>query len=296
MKALAGNKQLTTLYLAEDVMTDRAFRDLREIGLLHSLWQAGGFDGTRAKSPADVIVFHVPTHITDQGFKELADFKNLRRLSMAESKVREAAMKDVARFPHLTVLLVNFAQATPAGIKELAPLKQLNYIQIGHWGNQVTDARLQALREIGLLHALSQAEAKDGARPSSPDDVVAFKLRQSKLTGHGLKELNAFKNLTLLELVYTEISVAELQRLDWLKQLTALTLEGPKVTDADMKTLAGLVSLTSLSLESSGVTDKGVARLTSLVNLRSLNLLYTRVTDAGVASLQRALPTCKITR
>ena len=112
--------------------------------------------------------------MTDAGLKELKDLKNLQWLDLFGPPV------------------------TGAGLKELKDLKNLQWLNISE--GHVTDGVLRTLREIGLLHALRQAQAKDGKRPADPADVMTLDLTKTQVTDMGLMELKELKNLKLLNL------------------------------------------------------------------------------------------------
>ena len=88
-----------------------------------------------------------------------------------------------------------------------------------------------------------------------------------------------------------------------LKNLTHLNLTWTELTDAGLKELATMESLTSLSM--SGIrkptgnglkklTDAGVKELAALKNLTHLGLLGAEVTDDGIEKLRAALPKCEV--
>jgi internalin A len=149
LKELAPFKKLTQLDLSDEQVTNASLRTLREFGLLHAMRGfAWGKDSAYPKSADEVISFRLRgTKVTDPGLKELAPLKNLVALNLIGSKM------------------------TGAGLKDLAHLKNLATVSF-----DVTDASLLALGEIGLLHLLGQARAKDGSRPKSEIDVDALNL------------------------------------------------------------------------------------------------------------------------
>jgi hypothetical protein len=127
-------------------------------------------------------------------------------------------------------------RVTDAGLKDLADLKGLQTLLLDKW--QLTDAAVRTLREIGLFHALTQAEADDHKRPSNPSEVKALDLAYAGVTDEGMKTLAGLKGLETLDLSYTQ------------------------VTDGGLKELAGLKGLKTLALfNCKGVTDAGVAEL-----------------------------------
>jgi hypothetical protein len=169
------------------------------MGLLHALPFASGKDGECPRSPEEVIaldLFGTQVEVTDAGLRELIGLKNLATLDLSS------------------------AQVTGVGLKELVALKKLTTLVLNE--TQVTDASLRSLREAGLLHVLSFAEGKDGARPRSPEEVIALDLSNTQVTDVGLKELAALRNLASLALgdtwqmldrpLVTDAGVAELRQ------------------------------------------------------------------------------------
>ncbi len=172
-------------------------------------------------------------------------------------------LKELAVFENLTYLSLGPQQMTLAGLKSLTALKKLDKLNLDQFGmrRNVMDKHFRALREVGLLHVLQQAEGKGGARPRSADEVVALDLSLMGVTDAVFQELAGFKNLAELNVRYTGVTVAGLQRWDGLKNLTALNLGGTAVRDAELKDIARLSKLTRLSLTESKITDRGLKEL-----------------------------------
>jgi Leucine-rich repeat (LRR) protein len=93
-------------------------------------------------------------------------------------------------------------------------------------------------------------------------------LRETRVTGAGLKQLSGLKKLQSLAL--SRSPVTHLEGLGELGQLRSLELDGTKVTDAELKELSALTHLEHLHLESTPVTDAGLRHLKGLNKLRSL--------------------------
>lgn len=204
--------------------------------------------------------------------------RQLQMLGLSHARLTDASVKKLARLTGLKVLYIGWTPVGPAGLKELAPLKNLNTLHLSgasyryHLspGAKLDGASTAALREAGLLHVIHHAEGKDGTRPRSPADVVTLDLKYTDVTDAGLKEFAGFKNLSVL------------------------SLGGTGVTDAGVKHCLQFPGLTRLQLAYTDVTDAGARHLFELKRLESLNLAGTKVTDAGVANLRQALPKCKI--
>ena len=191
LKHLAGLKDLALLDLA---LTDARLQALREIGLLHTISEAKDKNGSRPKSPADVVTLNLhDTKVTAAGLKEFVDFKNLVTLNLWLLPVTDAGLKQLANFKQLATLDLGGTNVTQEGLKELTALRNLKELTV-----PLTNASLHSLRELGLLHLITEVAAKDGKRPKSPDEIVEMVLSRARITDAGLKELAGLKNLTTL--------------------------------------------------------------------------------------------------
>jgi hypothetical protein len=143
-----------------------------------------------------------------------------------------------------------------------------------------------------LVAKLGGAVKRDDKSPGRP--VLAVNLSRTRMTGAGLKELAALKQLQVLDLAYPPLTGAGLKELAPFTQLQTLNLSATEVSDAGLKELAALQQLQSLDLSQTKVTDAGLKELAALKQLQSLDLAFTAVTDAGAAQLRKALPRCRI--
>jgi hypothetical protein len=221
MKELAGLKNLGLLNLAGTRITAAGLKDLAALDKL-------GFLRLGARQ-ASV-----------EGIKELAGLKNLVSLDLSDSQgLSEAAVKELAGLKNLAELGLRGTYARPAALKELAGLKSLTTLDISDF---VTDATLHTLRDIGLLHTLTNATGKNGARPRSADEVISFNLSKTQVTAVGLKELAGFKNLASLRLRRVSrgpVTDAWLKELAAFPHLAALDLAETRTTGVGLKELGG---------------------------------------------------------
>jgi len=216
LKEIAKLTSLTTLTLSYTKVSDAG---LKELALLKNL--------------TTLNLSNTP-HVTDMGLKELAPLKNLTTLHLYITRVTDTGLKEVAKLTSLTTLTLSYTKVSDAGLKELAPLKNLTTLTTP----KVTDQTLAVLREINLLHALTQATNPNGSRPAKPEDVTGLNLSNTPLvTDMGLKELATLKSLTYLGLYGTSVTDAGLKELTPLKTLTTLDLGYTKVTNAGVAEL-----------------------------------------------------------
>ena len=166
---------------------------------------------------------------------------------------------------------------------------EVGWIRVGHPTKHFAVGRLGFKSEknglSGDVPAFQFAEWKAGVFPRLPMPVRPFGLSLHDITDTGLRELGAFKNLTVLDLFYAPVTDTGVKELAGLENLTQLDLGLTRVTNTGMKQLAGLTKLTRLYLEYTSVADAGLRELAGLKNLSTLYLTSTDVTDAGLKEL-----------
>jgi internalin A len=269
LRELTVLKKLTALTLDGNQLTDEGLRALREMNLLHALpfrtWHYRA--KSRPRSAPEIVEFDLSeAKISDASLKELADLKNLASLNLRGTKITTAGLKELARFKKLTTLRLD--------------------------GQQLTDASLRALREVGLLHVLSDTRAGTfltpgyDERPKSVAEVLALDLRSTQVTDDGLKELAVFKNLKSLEVAHTQLTGRGFRDLVGLKDLTYIGLNESKLTDAGLKEVARLKGLTALDLMDTKLTAEGLKELAGLPKLERLYLSPGQFTDASLRVLR----------
>jgi hypothetical protein len=172
-----------------------------------------GVDTPLPKPPGEVnVLLLADTAVTDAQMKQVAELRNLERLDLEDTKI------------------------TAQGLKHLAGLKKLAWLRMQP--QQLSDASLRVLREIGLLHALSLAyRSRDSGRPRSAAEVDSLSLWKAPVTDDGLKELADLKNLTWLDLRDTRVTDVGLKELARMKKLRHLLLHNTHVTDVGVAAL-----------------------------------------------------------
>lgn len=314
LKHLAPLKKLAYLKLPPKQVTDRGLRALREAGLLHALSEAKAEGGGRPASLGHVSsLFLGFTKVGDEGLKELAEMTNLASLHLRNTKVTDAGMTTLSGSRSLTSLNLHGLPVTDEGLKTLGALKGLKSLSLGDTKvtqaglkrlaafknltllflipKQLTDGALKELRELGLLHAMSQASARGRGRPSGPEQVDSFRLLFSKVTHVGLKELAGLKNLRTLQMdrpqvtddvlkVLREVGLLHTLSMAMTKAMTRpgspekvqwLDLSGTKVTGAGLKELAAFKALNHLYLDKAQLTDSALKSLREVGLLHSLD-------------------------
>ena len=276
-----------SLILYGSIMTSNILGMLREYGMLHRLIRAETGNGSRPRSPEEVVSLNLDnTKVAAGGLKELTGLKNLTSLSLYNTQITNEMLMELTtlkEFRNLTTLNLNVTHVSFAALKELKGFNRLT--TLGVPSSEIADWLLRILQEIDLLHALVCADG-NGARPRSAEEVVTLNLRNTRITDIGLKELRGFRNLHALDIGNTGVRGIGLDDLKNLNRLTRLNLDNTGVTEVELKLLKEFKSLTYLSLRSINITDAGFKALKGLKTLASLEICGPIITELVVRDLK----------
>ena len=215
LKELAGLKNLSSLSIHHQKLTDSVLKSLREVGMLHTLPQATKtFE--RPRSSTEIVSLNLMrTPVTDAGLKELAGLVKLSSLYLQDTQVTDAGLKELAGMKNLGSLDLSFTKVTGTGLKDLAGLEKLSALNLSN--TQVTDVGMKELAGFVKLTSVD--------------------LCNTKVTDAGLKELSVLKNLSSLDLAFTKVTDTGLKELAVLKNLTSVNLRKTRVTAAGIAIL-----------------------------------------------------------
>ena len=118
-----------------------------------------------------------------------------------------AGLKELAPLKQLQTLFLGHTLVTDAGLKELAPLTQLQRLDLGI--TKVTDVGLKELAPLTQLQRLDLDDTGDrrGAEGTGPTQATSDAgSHRTKVTDAGLKELASVKQLQMLNLSYTGVT------------------------------------------------------------------------------------------
>jgi len=104
------------------------------------------------------LVFFSKLNINDQGLKELAKLKRLRRLLLVKTDITDAGLREMAKLPELVSLTISGSDITSAGLKEVANLP--NLVKLGLMASEITDEGLQELAKLKNLFDLNLGGTK----------------------------------------------------------------------------------------------------------------------------------------
>jgi Leucine-rich repeat (LRR) protein len=274
---------------------------------LHSSWinDSDLLEIARLPQLADLDLSE--TRITDIGFQQLKDLKNvsslnlyyaeqigdgtlaavrewkqLRRLNLRGTKVTDAGLVHLAGLP-IESLDVGFSLFTDNGFENLVNLPQLTHLAVG--GNKVTDTGLNSLR---LMPNLVELDLSGAQRTDSG-------LWAASITDRSIETLNSLTRLESLNLRGAKFSDEGFARLGRAKGLRELNLGETQLSAKGLSGLSNFPKLETLSLyKAERVGDDAVPVLAALKTLRWLDITGTTITASGVQTLKAANPGCTI--
>ncbi len=246
----------------------------------------------------------ITTKFTDAGVASLKGLKNLRTVGFGTSQIGAEGLGYLAALPNLKA--ISDVALTTESVEALAAFGNLKSLSIG----MMTPAlRMSVPREdiFGLARLGSLEELRMGGRRWAEEDLVFLKslgnlkrafissrdvtdrtigyiaglprleylnLGGTRLTKHGLNQLNQLTNLRTLDV---SIDFRQKPTIDEtplnllaLTNLRTLTLNGFDLKDSDLASLAHMPHLEWVGLQNDGLTEAALVHLGNLAALKHL--------------------------
>jgi len=260
--------------------------------------------------------------IGDEGLYALSQFRNLRSLNLARTRITDGGLRSLAsntiHLGQLRSLNLGWTWIGNVGFlaltKDTVRLGQLRSLNLANSevGNKSLIALVSNVSHFGPLRNLDLARTRVGnegiialaENASQFDRLRTLNLAQTDISDDGLHRLvesGCLSQLRSLDLSETKISnegiIALVSQLD---QLRSLNLAQTNISNDGLRRLvrSGCLSqLRSFDLSETKISNEGIIALAEKdsrlglrnldlsFNLHSLNLERTHVTDAGVVSL-----------
>lgn len=223
---------------------------------------------------------------------------HLRKLGDAELiEVQSGGTLPQAAFQLIRVEFVGKGRVTDESLSRFRDLNALEDLRLE--GTSIRGHGLKLLGDVKSLRHLSLP-----GTPFGDDDVehlavvpelTTLWLGETAITDVGLEKFGRLlPNLTYLRLERTKISGTGLKHLQALKHLKNLVLSGTSLKDEDVAPLAQMPALIWLDLRATPVTDRALNDLVSLRSLRGLVADQTGITADGVRRFAQQRPECKV--
>lgn len=248
--------------------------------------------------------------LTNESLGALADAGGLQFLDLSRTRISDAGLGTLRRFPKLRVLLLpqgvgdagvahltshqnledlnlDRTALTNAGLSTLAHFQGLRRLDLS--GTQITDEGLALLAKLPKLSRLilpGQTTDRAAAHLRRLTALQELDISQTSIAGEGYA---AIAQLPRLETLYVNKLLTDkgLERLSVNRSLRSLDLSATGITDAGVKHLSKIKTLEELSLSQTGVGNESLKALAELPALRMLELSDTHVESTGLAPLAK---------
>jgi hypothetical protein len=255
MSADAGPNYL----LIDGTFTDRGLADL------------AGLEGLFALN----LFWHTPA-FTSQGLASLKELSNLGFLGCQNNHCDDEAMRHIATFPSLRMLMGQGAVATDTGFEALSRSKSIEYI----WGRECPNltgrgfaslARMPALKGL----AVSCKNVDDDALSTLPAFPSLREFMPMDVPDAGFRHIGRCENLEALWCMYCRDTGDEATaNIAGLSNLKTYYAGKTNITDRSLEILGRMRSLERVELwQCAGLTGQGVSHLANLPNLREISLV-----------------------
>lgn len=257
------------------LMLDGSFTDAGFAGLT-------GLDGLFGLG-----VFWHASRLTGDGLSPLSKLPNLGALACQGELCDDTALRHIASFPNLRMLMAQGTVATDDGFAALSRSNTLEHL----WGRECPNLQgrgFVALANLPNLKGLAvSCKFVDDASLSALPRFPALRwLLPMDVPDAGFRHVGQCAQLEKLTCMYCrdtgDVATEHIAALSRLKHYYAGRTQ---ITDRSLEILGGMPSLEEVELSScAGISDAGLAHLARLPQLKKLSVDATsRVTRAGIA-------------
>ena len=241
----------------------RAIHDLDGVFALNLQWQAGTMDSS--------------------ALGLLSSLARLGFLALNGDRCDDEAMRQIARLPHLRMLLAQGPVAGDAGFEALSASRSLEY----YWGRECPNLGgrgFSALASMPSLKglAVSCKNVDDASLAALARFPALRELMPMDVTDEGFRHVGRCERLEHLWCMYCrETGDRATEHISGLR-LRSYYAGLTKITDRSLELLARMTSLERINLHHcKGITDKGVRALAALPALRELTIEGSRTVTRG---------------
>ncbi|WP_020470036.1 leucine-rich repeat domain-containing protein [Zavarzinella formosa] len=279
---LTGNKNLKILHLSVGQINNKALRDLRKAGLLHTLYQSFK-DNQQPERDDKIRSLTLADGVTDTGLVELTALPALQVLQLSGRNVSDVSMAILGKMTTLRELAMRGARVTDAGLREIAGLKDLEVLMIDD--APITDEGLKVIggfKSLRTLYLNTPTIKGEGFRHLAGLPLVDLFLCGS-ITDNYLRVL---REAGLLHILYNARTI-DRQPPRSEKDIYSLGLDYQKITAAGLKELKDLPGLRILWLAGLGIKAEEFVNLSGVPALEIATFDQGTVSDEALRTLAR---------
>jgi len=229
--------------------------DLERLDLSHTRITDEGMMNLKSAPRIKELKLFYAEWITDQGMRAIKEWKHLKRLDLRGTRISDGTLEIASNLNALEALDVSNTEVTDLGLENLITLDNLKELTLGK--GHITMAGFAKVRTLPGLTHLDIGGAQT-LRPDNPNGRTAG----GTIPEETLKAFTELKNLRVLNVGFSQISVDGLRILSSLQHIERLGLQGcPKIEDTAVSELASWKRLKYLDIQENPVTEQALAAL-----------------------------------
>ncbi len=221
------------------------------------------------------LFWHTPA-FTSQGLAFLKALPNLGFLGCQNNHCDDEAMRQIATFPNLRMLMGQGAVATDDGFEALSRSKSIEYV----WGRECPNLTGRGFASLAKMTALkglavSCKNVDDDSLATLPNSPSLREFMPMDVPDTGFRHIGRCENLEALWCMYCrETGDKATANIASLSKLKTYYAGKTNITDRSLEILGRMRSLERIELwQCAGLTGPGVSHLASLPNLREITLV-----------------------
>lgn len=237
-------------YRVEPVLTVwRRPQSTSEVDAELEIEQLGGSVTRNTRDGADATSIRMDGKgFGDEQLRLLKPFQKLSELTLIDSRVTDAGMKDVARCVNLTRLDLKGTAITDVGLNEIAKLKKLKTLSLVR--TRISDTglvELAGLKELRQLYLANTNTTDDGARTLvNITELTHLGVIGTKITAAGFAELSKHGNLKTLLVGGARITEDCVEQFMKFKNLAELNVGNSRITEAGLQKIKAALPETNV--------------------------------------------------
>jgi hypothetical protein len=243
------------------------------------------------------LEFSWGTGIADDGFETLcAAFRRLRRLKLSSLHLTEDGFKNIEQLRELREVDMGVYFPGDAAIRHLSELTRLEQLHMVNWGIDGDDltavAQCQDLRELNV----SRNPLVDGfSALAGCSKLKTLTAEGCPLNIDGARQLSMLQQLESLLLAGCPIRDQMMQYVCELKALRVLLVSGCPITALSLGALPKLANLERLVWPAYAYDERGLEVFARLPSLRELSFWNEPpLSKQAINQLRKALPICHV--
>ncbi|MGH7134306.1 MAG: leucine-rich repeat domain-containing protein [Pirellulales bacterium] len=222
-------------------------------------------------------------------------FQEPTALGYHQGPLREADLVNIESLTGLQFLSLENSRLSDDDLAHFASLNELNSLALVR--SRVTGQGLRHLTGTDLrsLYLCWSPIDDEGLRPMEQFSMLSvLNLNHTRITDAGLVRISSLAGLWALYLDGTPITGDGFVHLRRLRHLDEISLERSWLQNSGLAALRDLSALTRLNISNTNIDDEGVEALCGMSRLKTLRLYGTSISEQGIHRLEQALPDCQI--